>query len=137
MVGARLRNRLVVPCYPDKVNSLADIHAALNTMGSVTILGLETMQATCACSQRSCISNHAPRMSLKALVFLPDPRCDACSWWGMASVSYRARAPVCPSLATPLATFLAFLPQPCNQGILQGKMCKIKEATKLTRNADL
>ena len=27
-----------------------DIHAALNTMGSVSILGLETMQATCACS---------------------------------------------------------------------------------------
>ena len=36
-----------------------------------------------------------------------------------------------------LATFLVFLPQACNQGTLQGQMCKIKETTNLTRNADL
>ena len=38
---------------------------------------------------------------------------------------------------THLATFLAFLPQACNQGILQEQVCKIKEAKNLTRNADL
>ena len=36
-----------------------------------------------------------------------------------------------------LATFLALLPQACNQGTLQGQLCKIKETTNLTRNADL
>ena len=31
---------------------------------------------------------------------------------------------------TYLATFLAFVPQPCNQGTLQGQMHKIKERTR-------
>ena len=30
-----------------------------------------------------------------------------------------------------------FLPQPCNQETLYGQMCKIKETTNLTENADL
>ena len=34
-------------------------------------------------------------------------------------------------------TYLALLPQPCNQGTIQGQMCKIKETTNLTRNGDL
>ena len=33
--------------------------------------------------------------------------------------------------------FLAFLPQPRNQGTLQGQICKIKVTTNFTRNADL
>ena len=37
---------------------------------------------------------------------------------------------------THLATFLTFLPQPCNQGSLHGQISKIKETANLTRNAD-